>query len=152
MEKRGDEAISFIEKNKDLLKDCINYSPLNEKYIEMAESLLALLEYNFDENNGSFSQGGEKISQSYYQKYSVKKGNNIIQMMAYNRIADGVRRFDFSKYTNDELKCHTEKLRQRAQAGENKMKLAPRHLHWSARRASAFSVTVIIRFSMWARR
>ena len=118
-------AISFVEENKDMLKRCVDNLSEDDGQIEQAESLFSMLEYNIHNDENPFTEGGEKLSQNYYQKYSVKKGNNLVDMMKYNRVADGVRRFDFSKYTNDQLKAHVEKLRERAQGGENRIKLAP---------------------------
>ena len=124
-EKRIDEAIELISNHKDLIQQCVDHPITDEHRRGVAESILSLLEYNPDSSENQFTTGGEKVSESYYQRYSSKKGNGFVAMLPFNRVADAACRFDFSGYTNEELKAHVEKLRERAAGDEDKMKLAP---------------------------
>lgn len=113
-----------IEDSREFLVGILN-SELSTEAKETAETLIALESMYGNNETEEFSVGGIITDKSYYQRYSSEKKNNFIAMMSYNRIADGVRRFDFSSYSSEEIASHTEKLRARALAGEDKKKLMP---------------------------
>lgn len=124
-EKRRDEAVAFIEKYLSFFNDCISDGTLDEDYREEAEKCISIAVISRGIQNEGFTKGGIIEDVSYYQRYSREKKNGMFKMMAFNRVADGVRRFDFSGIDNADFPSHTARLRERALAGENKMKLAP---------------------------
>ena len=123
-ERRAD-ACDLVEQYRELLEEYRDRSDSTEGTKRLCESLLAQLEIDRLMREGKLAAGGTAISESYYQRYAAEKKNGLFTMMAYNRVADGVKRFDFSSCTDEELAAHTARLRARAEGGEDKKKLAP---------------------------
>ena len=122
---RRTDASALVEEYRELLEEYRDRSDSREWVRRLCESLLAQLEIDRLMREGQLAAGGTAISESYYQRYAAEKKNNLFTMMAYNRVADGVKRFDFSSCTEAELAAHTARLRARAEGGEDKKKLAP---------------------------
>ena len=122
---QSEAAVVLIDKNRGLLLSCINSDITVEDHKTRAKTLLSLGALYEERGTSDFSAGGIITDKSYYQRYSSEKKNNLLTMMTYHRVASGVRAFDFSHYTPEDFAAHTARLRSRAQAGENKMKLAP---------------------------
>ena len=123
-QQRSDDAIAFVSQHRDFLMDCAENEALPQRRRERAQSCLFLQALSDGKGNADFSAGGIVTDKSYYQRYSAEKKNNPIAMMAYNRVASGVAKFRFTDYTAADFAEHTRRLRERAQAGEAKMKLA----------------------------
>ncbi len=124
LQKRNDEAIEVITEYETIINSCLEIEGLSEKHKEKAESLLSLKEMYTESGAAQITTGGIVKNTSYYEKYSFGKKNNLITMMAYKRVANDVKKYDFSKYEEHDFAEHTKKLRERAAAGEPKMKLA----------------------------
>ncbi len=123
-ERRRNEAVDMIAKYRDFFFDCENDEMLSELYKEEARSCLALLDFSTEMATEGFKAGGITENESYYQRYSREKKNGMFKMMAYNKVADAVKRFKFEDIKNEDFPIIAAKLRERAKAGEPKMKLA----------------------------
>ena len=124
-EKRKSDAVDMIAKYRDFFIDSEEDGTLAEYYKEEARSCLALLEFSKEMDREEFTAGGIVENESYYQKYSREKKNGMFKMMAYNKVADGVKRFSFADIRNEDFKAHADRLRARAESGESKLRLAP---------------------------
>lgn len=122
---RRTDAYDLVEQYRELIEDYEKRDDAEDGIKQICENLLAQSEFARMMADGRIATGGTVVSESYYRRYSTEKRNNLFAMMSYNRIADDVKRFDFSNCTDVELKAHTKRLRGRAAAGEDKKKLAP---------------------------
>jgi len=120
---RKSDAVAFIRESLDMINEAMESKVLSDERIRDAETLLLIAEHE-GRAESSLSRGGAQLSESYYQHYPMKGVGSFITMMPYKRVADGVRRFSFSDCTDSELAQHTERLRARAMAGEDRMKIA----------------------------
>lgn len=121
---RSEDALHFIAESSDFLSECLENEQLSAEQREKAEAFLAMSELYASGSQSAFSAGGIVTDKSYYQRYSMEKKNGLLTMMPYNRIAKEVARFDFSTATEAELLSHSERLRARAAAGEDRKRLA----------------------------
>ena len=120
-----ESAVNVAERYEDFLCEAASDDDLDETYRERAQSVLAFLISDSEMLGSDFGRGGIVENPSYYQKYSHDKKNGIFKMSKYRRVADLVKRFDFSDLTSDQILVHADKLRERAHSGEPMMNLAP---------------------------
>ena len=120
-----DRAIEFISRHEKFFATLAESADISDRCKENAIASLSLLELSDEIGSDTVDRGGVIEDQSYYQKYSREKKNGLFKMMAYNKCADAVKRFDFSGIDNSEFKEHAARLRARAESGEPKLKLAP---------------------------
>ena len=119
------KAISFISNNRDVILSYIDTEDSNESVKDRLEGLLFIEKMHTGRSGETFCAGGIAVSESYYRKYSKEKKNGLFEMMAYNRIAERVKRHDFSGFTNDALTEHSQRLAERAKAGEGRSTIIP---------------------------
>lgn len=122
---RRTDAYDLVEQYRALIEQYEKKDDAEDGIKQICENLLAQSEFTRMMADGRIAAGGAVVSESYYRRYSTEKRNNLFAIMSYNRIADEVKRFDFSHCTDAELAAHTEHLRGRAAAGEDKKKIAP---------------------------
>ncbi len=119
------QAVAVAERYEEFLREVDSDYELHESYRECARSVLAFLIPDDDIFSSDFGRGGIVENPGYYQKYSHDKKNNLFKMMKYRRVADAVKRYDFTNFTSEDILAHSVKLRARARGGEQKMNLAP---------------------------
>ncbi|MBE6688255.1 MAG: TIR domain-containing protein [Ruminococcaceae bacterium] len=125
IEGRNEDVIVFMEKYRDLITFCAENEEFPSDVRDKAEAVLSIGDICIERGQTNISAGGVIANKSYYQHYSAEKKNDFITMMKYNRIANDAAKFDFSGFSEADFALRTQKLRERAQKGENKLKLAP---------------------------
>lgn len=118
-------AIGFIEDNRDLILTYAEAESVSENCKESLSALLSVEEMYEQTRAEGFSAGGIFTDDSYYQKYSKDKKSSIFLMMSYSRIAEKVKRYDFSSFSDAELSEHSQELFSRADSGESMNSIMP---------------------------
>lgn len=119
------KAVSFIEENRPQILQYMEGQDGSDSIKKNLESLLLVCEMRGSEEAMSFSSGGIIADESYYQRYSKDKKNNLFLMMSYERIVKKIEQYDFSAFTNDEITEYSRKLYLRAASGESKASITP---------------------------
>lgn len=116
-----DEAEAFITEYGDLLNSFSSEDSLTEKQRESLESILLLPEL-IAKNESISTESYNEENRDYYKKYANDKGKftTRLTMMKYERIANGVKKYDFSSLTDAELTARSNALRERAKSLKNK--------------------------------
>ena len=118
-------ATEVAKRYEEFLSDAASDDDLHEDYREQARAVLAFLIPDDEIFSTAFGAGGIIENQSYYKKYSQDKKNSIFTMGRYRRVADAVKRYNFTALDAEGILERAAQLRERARSGEPKMNLAP---------------------------